>query len=62
MSIGGPQNLLVRKTNTSNRKGFSKRKELTVGKSGAPDAQRRRAGFQRRKCPRVAKSEKSMNM
>lgn len=53
---------MVRKTNTSNRKGFSKRKELTVGKSGAPDAQRRRAGFQRRKCPRVAKSEKSMNM
>ena len=34
VSIGGPQNLLVRRTNTSNRKGLPKRKELTVGKRG----------------------------
>lgn len=61
VSIGGPQNLLVRRTNTSNRKGLPKRKELTVGKRGAPDAQRR-AGFHKRKCPWVAKSEKSMNI
>lgn len=52
---------MVRKTNTSNRKGLPKRKDLTVGKRGAPDAQRR-AGFQRRKCPRVAKSENSVNI
>ena len=57
----GPQYLSVRKTNTR-RKGLPERKELTVGKCGAPDAHRRRAGFQRRKCPRVAKSEKSMNI